>query len=1081
MRKTAAFCAAAALFSSAASQRCEPWRTGYPPEHRAAAHVLAHWSFDGDAPLRDHSGHGHDLTLYGATLRADGRHGGGLGSAPGWPVADERHAAVARTAGGLSPRAAFSLELWLRPDARLDECEQVFLLDKKYVGDDDYQLVLDVPAEGGKRRLRAALGFGSSSETYHSAALSWPAATWQHVALTYDGSGTVRFFRNGIPVGGGHRSGRGSISRGRHPVSIGDRIGSYYRGFPGVIDEVRLCDGVREYRPVRIDSVGQRQHFVRMETGAALRLRVINTTAAPLRGAVLAVEPTPGVALPPVALPVLPADGAHTLTLPLDTTLRPGAYTLRAHLTTADHQPLEQHVHWQLLARTPPRMPVVLWGLGGVEQVERELDRVAGLGFTHCLGLGADYGALWNDPGRTAYDGERLAASHALLDRALARGVSLIVPLTPGAWAARRPELRRVDRHGDPHDDAGACALQPRLLEFCRQVGAAVARTWGAFPALDGALLHTEVRDAAQPCFHALDREAYRRATGAEIPPGVEDKRGIAAEGDRPSTAVVELDDPLLRYYRWYWQAGDGWNGLNRALHDGLRSTAPRLWTFTDPAARVASVFGSGGGVDVLSHWSYSYPDPIRVGMATESLRCMAAGAEHGPAVMKMVQLIWYRSQTAPANGLRSSEPPPRWKDHDPDASYLTIAPMHLREAVWTALARPVRGLMFHGWEALVPVDGSRPYRHTHPETAPELHRLVTTLVRPLGPALLQIEDAPTDVAFLESFSAQMLAGRGAFGWGTRWSGDSFLAASYAGLQPEIVYEDTILERGLDRYRVLLATDCDVLPRPVVDRIRAFQARGGILVADDRLCAALSADVTLPVTRRTGHGQRDKQTLQETAAGLADALRDRYPRSLSSSNDDVVLLRRRFGTTDYVFAINDAREYGDYVGQYEMVMERALPADTELWLAGGGTVYDLVRSEPIAPLERRAGGSTFALGLPPGGGRLLMRTSTPIDDVTIAAPARARAGTAVHCDINVRTADGSPIDAVIPVHVDIRDADGRGAEFSGHYGVSPRGLRLQLDLATNDGRGVWTIEVRELASGRRARHSMRVLPPAPRR
>ncbi len=33
---------------------------------------------------------------------------------------------------------------------------------------------------------------------------------------------------------------------------------------------------------------------------------------------------------------------------------------------------------------------------------------------------------------------------------------------------------------------------------------------------------------------------------------------------------------------------------------------------------------------------------------------------------------------------------PVAWEDHDPGAAYITIAPMHLKEALWTKIARPI-------------------------------------------------------------------------------------------------------------------------------------------------------------------------------------------------------------------------------------------------------------------------------------------------------------------------------------------------------------------------------------------------------
>ena len=124
------------------------------------------------------------------------------------------------------------------------------LLCKKYVSHNDYQLLLTI-AENGLRRLQLALGFGNDSETFFSDAVEWPADTWQHVAVTYDGAGTARFHRNGESLGGRTAPGRRSISPGPLPLSIGDRTGSLYSGFAGVLDQIRISRGVREFGRVR--------------------------------------------------------------------------------------------------------------------------------------------------------------------------------------------------------------------------------------------------------------------------------------------------------------------------------------------------------------------------------------------------------------------------------------------------------------------------------------------------------------------------------------------------------------------------------------------------------------------------------------------------------------------------------------------------------------------------------------------------------------------------------------------------------------------------------------------------------------
>ena len=494
-----------------------------------------------------------------------------------------------------------------------------------------------------------------------------------------------------------------------------------------------------------------------------------------------------------------------------------------------------------------------------------------------------------------------------------------------------------------------------------------------------------------------------------------------------PASRVIPDDHPLLTYYRWYWKTGDGWNLLNSRLHEGLATMGRQdFWTFHDPAVRVARVYGSGGSVDAVSQWTYSYPDPIRIAVATDELLATAAGAGRPQQVMKMTQIIWYRSQTAPEPKTPADALPyrARWEVEQPDAPFITIAPMHLREAFWTKMARPIRGIMYHGWQSLVPCDSPGGYRYTHPETQHELARLIRQVVRPLGPTLLQVPAAKSDVAFLESFASEMFARRGTFGWGGGWTGDCYHVLLYAHLQPEIVFDETIATRGLDGFRVLVMPDCDVLTETVAAKIKAFQAAGGLVVGDERTCPAIKPDIVLPVCQRTGRADADKQALQACAAELRTKLDARYGRAAETSNPDVIPYLRRYGQTDYVFLVNDRREYGQYVGQHALVMENGLPADATVAVRrSGGAVYDLVNSRPVAArvVEDRLG---FAAALGPCDGGLYMICPEPIAAVRVEVPEQVARGAQARCAVRIVDAADRPLAAVVPVDVQVRDPDG---------------------------------------------------------
>ncbi|MBX3178917.1 MAG: LamG domain-containing protein [Candidatus Hydrogenedentes bacterium] len=1069
-----------ALASAAAAQQAEPWESAYTGDDAAGEHVIAFWNFEGEGgAVADASGKGHDGVLDGAARVPEGRFGAGLASYPGHPVEDVRHAMRAPDAPELSPRGAFTAEMWIRPSEAIADYPDSFLLDKKYVAHDDYQWILG-PADGsGLRRMRVVLGFGEDSETWwDGGGLSYEPGVWRHVAFTYDGAGTVQFFRDGRSVGRSTKPGRGPVHPGAHGLSIGDRVGSLYHGFPGTIDEVRLTEGAREFRPLVVSAAHVRTAWGRMEADARLGFTLTNARRAPLTGVTATVR-VPGMPEQAYTLPELAPGGSADVAYALDTSLRPGEYAVAVTYATGPEETAYRNTDTfpvTIVPRQPPhRMPVVMWGVGGVEGVVEELPRLKELGFTHCLGLRCDYDAVWRAGAPVpAQDSRNLDASYRMLDRAFAEDFGVIISLGVGHWLDAKTELLRIGRDGAPYERVNPCCLTPGLLDFSKNVGQSVAQSYGDFPAFQAALINTEVRDSSQVCFHEHDRAAYRAATGREIPEEAQHKNGVRwseIPDFRPDRAVPD-DHELLQYYRWFWKVGDGWNAMHSAVHDGLREAGDDFWTFFDPAVRVPSIWGSGGNVDYLSHWTYSYPDPERIGLAADELFAMARGGRTGQDVMKMTQIIWYRSQTAPAEGTVAAAQS-AWEDYDPDAAYITIAPAHLRQAFWSKIARPVKGIMYHGWQSLVPAEGGSVYRYTHPETRHALKELAATVVRPLGPTLLQTPAAPSDVAFLESFTSEMFAGRGTYGWGGSWGADAYHILRFAGLQPEIVFEESLQRDGLDRYRVLVLADCDVLPRSIVDAVRAFQQGGGIVVGDERLCPAIAPDITIPVYTRVKQADVDKAALLERAAALREQLAGRYAWPVRSSNPEVLTYRRAYGSSEYLFAINDHREFGSYVGSHGLVMENGLPATTTIDLARAGHVYDLVASReiPVTPAED---GTRFDLQLEPGGGRMLLVTARPIASIAVSGPEEAQRGKPVALTVTVADAESQPVDAVVPVELDIRDPDGRAAEFSGYYGAKDGVLRVDLQIAPNDTPGMWSARAREGATGQAAWHFFRV-------
>ena len=450
-------------------QLAESFRSHYAGDDATGDHVIALWQFDEGAEGADVSGNGHDLELNGAKYVADGRFGGGLESARGWPVEDKPHQAYAENAPQLTPKGAFTIELWIKARPELEGYPEAFLIDNKYVAQTGYQLTLSPETGTGTRVLYMRLGFGEDTVAYSSNALACEPDVWRHIAFTYDGAGTGRFFVDGQSMGSDTQTGRASIAPGGRPLYIGDRVGSYYHGFPGVIDQVRICDGALEFRPAGFELLSQRAVFVRMEESPILEFAVTNRQRTSLRGG-WAYFALAGLPRHEVPVPDLESGERHVIKYELDASIRPDAYEL---LATIDVPGEERYTSTEEFTITivprplPERMPVVMWGAG-----LGEIDRLTDLGFTHAIGVSADFNAIWEAGEPTAAGSpESVSRTMAELDDALANDVRAVAGLSPGRWARGKEEFRRVKPDGEINEsNEDVCGLFPEVQDFWRSL-----------------------------------------------------------------------------------------------------------------------------------------------------------------------------------------------------------------------------------------------------------------------------------------------------------------------------------------------------------------------------------------------------------------------------------------------------------------------------------------------------------------------------------------------------------------------------------------------------------------------------------
>ena len=551
----------------------------------------------------------------------------------------------------------------------------------------------------------------------------------------------------------------------------------------------------------------------------------------------------------------------------------------------------------------------------------------------------------------------------------------------------KEPRYMCVSPNGKAEAPLMMDPTNPELAGTLRGMAQALADTMPANPPASfvGVQSASEVRGQARPSYTAAFRERWRRASGGlEIPAGCVGRYGPKWRElpDFPATRVVPDDHPILAFYRWFYRGGDGWNEfLDDVAEMSERRLGRPIVKMYDPIVRQPALRGYGAGMTLWNQWHYVYPEPYNVSYIVSEMQAMNRTNPDRQIAM-MVQGISYRKALAPKDVVVTNAP--AWVADRPNVSYMTTPPDLVREAFWTLFTRRLSGVMLYGWRAIFdmpdaehPKDGDG-YQFTNGETLPAVKELMTRVGVPLGPLFKAVPERPMEVAVLESFSSAILAQRCdlAFSGPTLDLGTMLTAAN---LMPQVVYEEDLAAWGVpESVRVLVLSQCEVLPESAERAIRAFRARGGIVVGDEVLAPGVAADIDVPLFRRMGKAADEQRRMREGARRLLEELAPYYRPPVSASTSDIRAYVRSYGKTDFLFAVNDRREAGTYVGPWGRVFEKGLPVDGFVSLRrNAGAVYDLVEHKAVpfscADVEVR-----IPVSLAAADGRVFLVTDRPL-------------------------------------------------------------------------------------------------------
>ncbi len=1008
----------------------------------------------------------------GKTVSTDGKFEGTLrGTASFGPNGLVLPATPVNQAGGLvmganypelTPQGAFRMEVTFRPEKKITAGKPtVMLWDSKYLAspkkDDQSKrsnsgFALGLRKSGNNWRATAFFGYGTSSLSVTSAPFRLDSANFHTLMMDYAPT-RVLFILNGELVSIVPLDASGPLATAVFRPVIGDRYAGNYWGFEGEITALTLWE--LPIKKLEVKPAG-RTGFVRLEPKPALAIQIFNNTGKELKAQRIEyrIAEFPSLKLPENTID-LPPGGSMTSVM-LNSSLKPGQYHL-------DVKAAGETVMFEFFI-APERgdiYPVMLWGSG-------DYRKLRDLGFTQQL--------IYLSRSRpNPEDSETVRRGMALLDNLLAAGLYGMDNFSSHRELARN--YPRIGRDGKPYNRENLDASNPKVPPILINIAEKTSIAYGTHPAWAGALIHSEVRDGSAPSFNGHFEKEYEKFSGIPIasdineswPPGYEMIPGF------PVNQILPDNDPRLNYYRWYWRTGDGWNPLFGAVSKALHSHIDHpFWTFHDPAVRVPPVWGGGGEVDRISQWSYTNPEPLKVGQTTDEMLAMAAGRP-GQMVMKMTQAFWYRNQSAPLNQKVTN--PPKWLAREKTAAYISISPDHLRIALWSMISRKLDGIMYHGYSGLVePKD--HPCRYTCPETADALKELTSQVLVPLGPVLKRIPERQPQVAILESFPSAIFSRRHSTqGWGRNWWAELHLALQWAHFQPAVIYDDHIANGILKQVKVLCLPGAEVLTESTVKAIQDFQRGGGLVVGDNFLLPGIMPDISVEaIPRKSTNPVWTRKQLQALGTSIRKQLEPYYQAPCQADSQDAAVRLRSWENADYLFVINDKRTFGDYVGQWGRIQEKGLPLSTTVSVGRkSGAVYDLTARKAVK-FDSNGMKTDIALQLGPGEGRLLLLLEHPIKQIAMNAPAEAKPGQVFNVDIVISDSTGKDVPALLPVEITLLDPQGRQAPGSDYFCAENGKLIVPLTVSLNDQTGTWKIIAKSLADSQTATREIKVNP-----
>ena len=602
----------------------------------------------------------------------------------------------------------------------------------------------------------------------------------------------------------------------------------------------------------------------------------------------------------------------------------------------------------------------------------------------------------------------------------------------------------------------------PEAQEYAIDCSERLAKILLDYPAFRYILLNSEIENFLTLSSAPADKARYEKAFGRPMPrleavsENIDSTDGIVLKVPekvkKSMTPVVPADNIWYQWMTFLWKRGFGDNLLHARIAKAMKKINPALETTHEPF-RDYPVFDRNLGVDYCGTWFYTDPDAGHAFMAIQApLASMGGVKQKIEFCPSYHQYYW---QFCPGKNVHVGTPPENLS----------------MEAFFLGLASRVDIFAVFRYTFMLP-ETKLEYRQK--TLLGKTRDFSENMVAPLWPAIRPMEREKTPVSMLLSSAGQIFGSRKWGGYGYLPENEMLNLLWKAGLPSNIIFEDHI-RRSDDwkQCKLLVIATAKFLPEDVYRAICDYSEKGGRVLAcapfDKLIPNADTLDIDFDFCTKASlyaiRKQNSPWTAQKAQAYRLDAaqkLRTRYhavaPVFADPDSVEVYIRTLRDKDTRFVFALNDRRTEGDYMGKkFHAVLDAGVPQKASIRLdMTSGAVYEFPAGKRLNAVQEN-GKLKLDLDFAPTEGKVLFCYPEALGKLTVTAEKDHTA------NILLTDEKGKIFRGTVPVR--IRWTDPAGKNRTEYNAVRNGRLQVSVRPGKNIPKGIWKCQVTELASG----------------